>query len=268
MSRISEPVLSACSRSCKIVICAALAMLVSIAAAQEPAPTIDPAVEEQAASGQESQQSQQQIDQLDDETGTDIVENRQAARNLNRRRIYNRNLDELVADQEREKQSLQQQIDEFGNVERGVVPLMFDMIATLRKFIELDMPFLQRERSDRLARLETNMSRSDLSVTERYRQIMEAYQIEVSYGRNIEAYTGTLEINREERKVDLLRVGRILLAYQTLDRAETGFWDKIERRWVVDNSYRRDISDGLRIARKQMAPRLLELPLPAAGSAE
>lgn len=268
MSRISEPVLSACSRSCKIVICAALAMLVSIAAAQEPAPTIDPAVEEQAASGQESQQSQQQIDQLVDETGTDIAENRQAARDLSRRRIYNSNLEELVADQEREKQSLQQQIDEFGNVERGVVPLMFDMIATLGKFIELDMPFLQKERSDRLARLETNMSRSDLSVTERYRQIMEAYQIEVSYGRNIEAYTGTLEINREERKVDLLRVGRILLAYQTLDRAETGFWDKTERRWVVDNSYRRDISDGLRIARKQMAPRLLELPLPAAGSTE
>jgi len=63
----------------------------------------------------------------------------------------------------------------------------------------------------------------------------------------------------------LLRVGRIVLAYQTLDRTETGFWDKTERHWVVDNSYSRDIADGLRIARKQMAPRLLEIPVPAAG---
>jgi len=145
-------------------------------AAQESGQTIDPAVAEQAASDQQSRQSQLEVDQLDDETGSDIAANRQAARQLNRRRIYNSNLEELVTDQEREKLSLQQQIDEFGSVERGVVPLMFDMIATLRKFIELDMPFLQKERSDRLERLEANMSRSDLSVTERYRQIMEAYQ--------------------------------------------------------------------------------------------
>ncbi|RLA32305.1 MAG: hypothetical protein DRR11_02435 [Gammaproteobacteria bacterium] len=265
MSRISEPVIPVCSGSCAIIICAGLTLLMGTSAAQESAQTIDPAVAEQAASDQQSRQSQLEVDQLDDQTGSDIAANRQAARQLNRRRIYNSNLEELVADQEREKLSLQQQIDEFGSVERGVVPLMFDMIATLRKFIELDMPFLQKERADRLARLETNMSRSDLSVTERYRQIMEAYQIEVSYGRNIEAYIGTLEIGGEERRVDLLRVGRIVLAYQTLDRTETGFWDKTERHWVVDNSYSRDIADGLRIARKQMAPRLLEMPVPAAG---
>lgn len=265
MSHISAPAPASRSHHCKILISAALSVLLGLAQAQEPAPAIDPALEEQAASGQQSQQSQQQVDQLDDETGSDIAENRQAARQLNRRRIYNSNLEALVADQEREKLSLEQQIDEFGNVERGVVPLMFEMIATLRKFIDLDMPFLQKERSDRLVRLEMNMSRSDLSVSERYRQIMEAYQIEVSYGRNIEAYIGTLDIGGDERKVDLLRVGRILLAYQMLDRAETGFWDKAERHWVVDNSFSRDIADGLRVARKQMAPKLLELPLPAAG---
>ena len=216
MSRILAAVQPGRSRSCKIIICAMLTVLLGIAQGQEPAPAIDPALEEQAASGQQSQQSQLEVDQLDDEAGSDIAQNRQATRQLNRRRIYNSNLEALVADQEREKQSLQQQIDEFGSVEQGVVPLMFEFIGTLRKFVELDMPFLQKERSDRLVRLESNMSRSDLSVTERYRQIMEAYQIEVSYGRNIEAYIGTLEIGGEERKVDLLRVGRVLLAYQTL----------------------------------------------------
>ena len=131
------------------------------------------------------------------------------------------------------------------------------------------MPFLQKERSDRIARLRSNMDRADLTVSEKYRQIMEAYQVEAAYGRNIEAYVGTLEIDGIERRVDLLRVGRILLAYQTLDRAGTGFWDKTQAQWVaLGGDYRTEIADGLRIARKQMAPRLLELPVPAAGALE
>jgi len=230
---------------------------------------IEAALEQQSATIEQSQQSQELINTLDDDIGSDIAENRDARRQLNRLVIYNRNLDALVADQELEKVSLERQIAEFGDIERDVVPFMFEMINSLKRFIELDMPFLQRERSERLARLESNMDRAELTVSEKYRQIMEAYQVEASYGRNIEAYIGTLVIDGAERRVDLLRVGRILLAYQTLDQAEVGFWDKDARQWLpLDGSFRSEISDGLRIARKQMAPRLLELPVPAAGSAE
>ena len=105
MSRISEPVLTACSCSCKIVICAALAILATLAAAQEPAPTIDPAVDEQAASGQESQQSQQQVDQQDDESGIDISENRQDTPAMNRTLIYHSHLAELGGDEYSQKAS-------------------------------------------------------------------------------------------------------------------------------------------------------------------
>ena len=251
-----------------------LALLASLlvagnASGQEVATPVDEALEIQADSDAEAQQSQQEIDQLADETATNIAENRRLTQQINRLKIYNANLSTLVADQESQKQSLQQEIDGFGAIEQGVVPLMTEMIATLRRFIELDMPFLQNERFDRLARLENNMERSDLTVSEKYRQIMEAFQVEVSYGRNIEAYAGTLSIDGVDRKVDLLRVGRVLLAYQTLDRSESGFWDKTSGQWAaLDDSYRREIADGLRIARRQMAPRLLELPVPAAGAAE
>ncbi len=57
------------------------------------------------------------------------------------------------------------------------MPFTVEMIAVLRTFIELDMPFPQRGRYDRVDRLEANMDRADLAVTEKYRQIMEAYQI-------------------------------------------------------------------------------------------
>lgn len=238
-------------------------------AAQEDESPVDPALEQQSSSIDDSQESQELINTLDDQIGEDIARTRFVRQELNRLRIYNGNLEQLVADQEREKQIVERQISEFSGVERDVVPFMFEMIAALERFIRLDMPFLQKERADRVTRLKANMDRANLSVTEKYRQIMEAYQIEASYGRNIEAYIGTLEIDGAERRVSILRVGRVLLAYQTLDQSGVGFWDKQSGRWtMLDSSYRREIADGLRIARKQMAPRLLELPLPAAGAAE
>lgn len=241
------------------------ACIAGIALAQDA--DVDAVVEEQSVTNDAAQQSQDLIDSLDESISDDIAVTRVARQQTDRLLIYNDNLATLVADQDREIASIERQIAEFGDVEQNVVPFMLEMIDTLARFIELDMPFLQRERADRIARLQSNLERSDLTVSEKYRQIMEAYQIEAGYGRNIEAYIGALVIDGVERRVDLLRVGRILLAYQTLDQSEVGFWDKTGGTWMeLAGSYRTEIADGLRIARKQMAPRLLELPVPAAGA--
>ena len=107
------------------------------------------------------------------------------------------------------------------------------------------------------------MDRADVTNAEKYRRIVEAYQIENDYGRTIEAYRGTLD---NGKTVDFLRVGRIALVYQTLDGEETGVWDQGAQDWVeLDDSYRTSIKQGLKIARKQSAPDLIELPLPAAS---
>ena len=110
------------------------------------------------------------------------------------------------------------------------------------------------------------MDKADITISEKYRQIMDAYLIETDFGRTTETYSGNLSIDGSETQVDFLRVGRILLAYQTRDRARSGFWNKQTRQWEsLPDSYRNDISLGLRIARKQAAPDLLRLPVPAAG---
>lgn len=238
------------------------------AQAQGSQQLLDTAINEQANVDSQSQQSQLRVSQLDEQAGEYFGEFRVALQQVERLRIYNGNLERLIDDQEQEKLSINRQLGDFGNMEQGIVPLMYEMVATLKRFVELDIPFSRNERGDRVLRLENNMERSDLTVSEKYRQIMEAYQIESSYGRNIEAYMGSLEIDGVERKVDLLRVGRILLAYQTPDQSETGFWDSNAGEWMpLDDSYRRAITDGLRIARKQAAPSLLEIPLPAAENA-
>jgi hypothetical protein len=106
------------------------------------------------------------------------------------------------------------------------------------------------------------MPRSDVTNSEKFRQIMEAYQIENEYGRTIEAYRGVLPRGDGEVTVDFLRVGRVALVYQTLDESEAGVWRQDARDWeLLDSSHRTAIREGLRIARKQIPPDLIRLPV-------
>ena len=106
------------------------------------------------------------------------------------------------------------------------------------------------------------MHRADVTEAEKYRRIMEAYQIENEYGRTIEAYRASLQLDDRETTVDFLRFGRIALVYQSLDETQAGRWDQTMGSWVpLDSSFRSSIRHGLRIARKQAAPDLIRLPL-------
>lgn len=241
----------------------------SPAAAQNSENLLNSTLQAQSRVDSASQQSQNTVEQLADQRNDLFADYRVATQQLDRLRIYNGNLERLVADQDAEKRAIATQLEEFGEVEKGIIPLMYEMIDALDTFVSLDIPFSRRERSDRVMRLRENMERSDFTVSEKYRQIMEAYQIETAYGRTIEAYSGSLPIDGEERSVELLRIGRILLAYQTPDQSQTGIWDKTTSSWIdVGEDYRRSISDGLSIAKKQAAPSLLRLPIPAAEVAE
>ncbi len=91
---------------------------------------------------------------------------------------------------------------------------------------------------------------------------MEAYQIEMDYGRTLEAYSGLHEVAGQQRDVDFLRVGRTALIFATRDGSELGIWHKQSRQWQpLPDSYRTEITKGLRMAKKQLAPDLLSLPV-------
>jgi hypothetical protein len=266
--RPTSPLIRACPPVVQIL-CFTLAFIAHYAFAQDAEQLLDSTLQTQAQTDTRGQQAQATVSQLADESSEYFGDYRVVAQQLDQLTVYNANLERLNRDQQREKVSLREQLDNFGNIEQGIVPLMYELVASLQAFVELDMPFLQNERKNRVARLAANLERSDLTVSEKYRQIMEAYQIETSYGRNIEAYTGTLPIDGADRKVDLLRIGRVVLAYQTPDQSVTGFWNKSAGRWEsLDGGFRRQVTDGIRIARKQAAPMLLELPLPSAEDAQ
>ena len=232
----------------------------------DPIEILDDTLFVQRSSDLGSKDSQTIVSNLSDETQDLLGQYRLVLQQIDRLVAYNDYVERLIVDQEAQIIDIRKQLDQFALIERGIVPLMLDSIDTLDKFIDLDVPFLLEERKARVARLRTIMDLSDVTVSEKYRQIMDAYQIETTYGRDIEAYTGLLEIDGESRQVDFLRIGRTSLTYQTPDQEETGFWNKQDKQWEkLPNKYQNYVTQGLRVARKQVTPNILELPIEAPG---
>ena len=159
--------------------------------------------------------------------------------------------------------------DQVDVINRQIFPLMERMIDGLEQSVALDIPFLLEERQDRVAELTEIMARSDVSVAEKFRKVMEAYQIEMDYGQSVEQYSQSIELpGLGVRDYNMLRVGRIGLYFQSDDAAVTGWWNKEQGAWeVLGNEHRNEIRKGLRMARQLIAPELLLLPMPAAGEA-
>ena len=107
------------------------------------------------------------------------------------------------------------------------------------------------------------MDEAEVTASEKYRRVMEAYQSELEFGRTTEAYSATLP--GTEQTVDFLRVGRTLLVYQTSDGVSTGWFNPRTRTFeeLDDDRFRLEVKDGLAIARNEKAPDLVMLPVPA-----
>lgn len=256
----------------KLLVVAVLAGTFSVtASAQQAAPTdiLKTTMQTQESTQQAAARSQDQVDQINDQTQRLLTEYLTVTQQTDRLRVYNQQLEKLIRDQEEQKLQIRQDLQDIEVVEKEILPFLIRMVDNLDKFVELDMPFLIEERRDRIIGLRDMMDRSDVTVSEKYRRVMEAYEIETEYGRTIEAYRGQLGEGDNIRTVDFLKVGRVLLAYQTTDRQETGFWNKETQEWQqLPDEYATPIADGLRIARKQAAPELLVLPVSAPESVQ
>lgn len=227
------------------------------------ADTLDSSINLQKRINDDAIKSQVAINKLDDEADKLLTEYRVATRETESLKRYNRQLEKQIASQLEEMGSIERQLGQINDVSREVVPMMLRMIDTLEKFIGLDLPFLQKERTERVAGLREIMDRADVTTSEKYRRIVEAYQTEMEYGRTIEAYQGELQLEGANKVVDFLRVGRVALMFQTLNADTTGYFDPATEKFVADNDYKMAVRNGLRVARKQTAPDLLIVPVSA-----
>ncbi|MGA1372105.1 MAG: DUF3450 domain-containing protein [Pseudomonadales bacterium] len=227
---------------------------------------VDEALQTQQRSDDDAADSQKRIDQIADATASALQAYRVALQREESLSIYTKQIERLIASQEAEIESIARQTNEIENIDTGALPLMIEMVDTLEQLLDADVPFQLAERQARVDNLRQLIDRADVTSGEKFRRVMEAYLIEVDFGRTIEAYRGELETEGKALSVDFLRVGRVGLYYQTLDGSTSGRWNMKRRIWEpVDSSFRSRIQLGLRIARKQMPPEMLTLPIVAAG---
>ncbi len=211
-----------------------------------------------------AQQSQERINNIVE--GTRSLEDQYRAINkeIDGLKVYNRLMRAQVEGQAATLEDIALSMDQVDVINRQIFPLMERMIDGLKQSIALDVPFLMDERNKRMADLEAIMERSDVTVAEKFRKVMEAYQIENDYGTTIEDYSQSLTIDDATRSFNMLRVGRIGLYFQSDDTKITGRWNNDTRGWEVDNSARNEVRKGLRVARQLIAPELIIVPVPAA----
>ena len=223
---------------------------------------VDRLIQAEGVRIQQAQATQDQIDDIVSQTRTLAEEFRAVLKEIEGLQVYNTLLDRQIEDQETELSNLRTSIDQVQVIERQILPLLTRMVDGLERFVELDVPFLIEERTERVASNKDLLERADVTAAEKFRVVMEAWQIENDYARTISTYTDELEINGVTREVDVLQLGRIALLYQTPDGAESGAWDQRSRQWSpVRNEYRNSIRQGIRLALNQLAPTLLLLPM-------
>lgn len=251
---------SAPSPGARVLLAVAISMMIaSGASAQE----LDAPIEKRVEANEAGAASQKRVEKISTETDSLIAEYRLTNKKIESLQIFNRQLSAVIQSQNEELESLQRQIDGVEEVGRAVTPLMLKMIDSLDRFVALDIPFLAEQRKTRIDNLRVLMRRSDVADAERYRRILEAYQVENDYGRTIESYPGTVNMDGADVPVDFLRVGRIGLLYQTRDGSEVGAWNHEKGVFEpLDSSYQNWVSEGLRVAKKQSAPQLIKVPLP------
>ena len=175
---------------------------------------------------------------------------------------YNRQLGELVANQQMAIQRKQDEIKRAKNFERDVLPLLERMIAGLERWVNTDIPFQLEERKRIVANLTVMMKQTNVPASEKFRRVLLAYQNEGDYGKTIDGFRGEIEYDGKQRTVNFLRIGRNIWLYQSLDNDQHAIWNSKTQQWQnISNSWRQEISHALRVANKQSAPDLLILPI-------
>ena len=206
--------------------------------------------------------TQEQIVKLDEQTRVLLADYQSTSKEYDSLKLYNDQVQKIINSQIEEIENILIKIDELDQTNQRIVPFMLRMIDGLENFIQLDIPFLMDERTDRLNNLKITMDRGDISTSEKFRLIVEAYKTELEYGRTIEAYRDNIIIDDVETSADFLRVGRIALTYLTVDGSKGGYWDTNSQTWEkASSSIKRSTEDALKVASKQAPPALIKIPV-------
>jgi hypothetical protein len=256
-----------CNSSSRRISSAFLAASLIAASGSVFAQNVDQVLQAQDRRLNLAQQSQERINTVVEGTRSLEDQYRSINKEIDGLKVYNRLMVAQTGGQQAVLEDISLSMDQVDVINRQIFPLMERMIDGLDQTVKLDIPFLKEERTDRVNNLKDIMERSDVSVAEKFRKVMEAYQIENDYATSVDEYKQTITLgDGSTRDYNMLRIGRIGLYFQSEDTAITGRWDADSQDWVVDDSARNEVRKGLRMAKQLIAPELILVPVSAATS--
>jgi flagellar biosynthesis chaperone FliJ len=242
-----------------------LALVLAIGVTTTSYAQLEEIVKTGEAKVKDAQKSQARVDKIVDSSQARLVEYRSLLKQVDGLKIYNKQLSTQIASQLKLIDKFEDSTAQVAIIERQMLPLIIKMVERLSQFVDLDLPFHEQERAERILFLQDNIGRADVDISEKFRQVLEVYQIENEYGRKIDSYSKIINIDGTDREVDVLRIGRVALVAQTKDTKTSAAYDKATNKWVaLDNSmYRNSIKNGIKMSKKQATISMLKLPIPA-----
>lgn len=224
----------------------------------------------QLKTNQLSQTSQQKINHNAEqsmELTNQVAQLKEEIRNLS---IYRSHLENLVSNQQQEQESLNDQIEQIKLTRQGIVPLMYQMLTSLELIVKSDKPIKLEQRLTRIDDLKRMMGRADVSDAEKYRRILEAFQIELDYGNKLSLYRNTITVNEnQDREVELVAIGRLALLARSFDQQNYWYWSNQQVQWLQgDSNNLPQINQAFDVASKKTPPSLLSLPISLVASQE
>lgn len=228
--------------------------------------TLDEVLQEGISTNVIAQESQERINEIVGDTDKLIGQYKNVLKTVDGLKVYNAQMERSIERQMQAMEELTENIKNVTDVKRQVEPLLDRMIDGLESFIRNDLPFQMETRLAGLERVKDLMTNPDVDSSERFRSVFELYQIESDYGRVFQSYQQTMDVNGQERIVDMLMVGRVALLYQTTDGTVSGAYNKETKQFeIVDEAtYRKSITSAIRVANAQeAADKILILPISA-----
>lgn len=148
--------------------------------------------------------------------------------------------------------------------------LIDQMMTNIEEFVESDLPFELDARRAQVERIRGLVNNPLAPVGQKLSMLISLYQAEGAYGRSLETYTETMEVNGVEQEVTLTRIGRIMLGYQTADRTTTAVWDKETDQWVElsPGEYRTSMTRAMNVASGSLNAEMLNIPIAAPVAAQ
>jgi hypothetical protein len=222
---------------------------------------LEQAISIEASSSNAAADRQDYINRIDSQIIELIGDIQYLSQQLDLTNIYNRQMQELITSQNNEIESINQQMVELDNTNRGILPKLEEMVLTLESIIQNDIPFLLTERNLRVNDLKEILMQSNVSTSEKFRRVFEAYQIENEYGRTVESYRDEISVEDNLYNVEIFRLGRVGLYARTSDGNFNAMYSKKEKKWIKQKGIDSELVTALKIARKELPPSLLKLPV-------